>query len=708
MNFSRALSSIFLILLLPFGSGGRVFAAEAADNQKNWEEASPLEIHRQMWETKASAHLERQRARALAAGEAAVSTQTNYDVLFYDIYIRVNDTTEIIYGRVKFVAQAAQDGVTAVEIDFFDNMMIDSIVAPSGPLSYSRLSNVVTVTLDDTYNTGQQFSFDFYYHGHPIEGGFQAFAFDYRLGKPVIATLSEPYYARTWWPCKDRMDDKADSFNIAIEIDTSLYVGSNGTLDSTVANGGNTHTFYYSVRYPMVTYLFSLAISNYTVWYDQWVYNGGLDTMPIVNAVYPDRYAYSLTKFNITPGALTVFSDNFGQYPFVNEKYGHANFEWNGAMEHQTMSSMTGTDFGFATSVVVHELSHQWFGDMITCKSWGDIWLNEGWASYCEAIYFQATQGWSGYHNWMNGMDYAGGGTIYVYDTTYIWNIFSSLTYDKAAWVLHMLRGVLGDTLFFVGVNAYTTSQFRHAAATTEDFKNVMESASGVQLDWFFDEWIYGTYRPNYYWTYYQEPSDTGGYDVYLRVEQKQTTPPLVFTMPVDFFFNVLTGPDDTITLWIDKDTTLHKLNFPSLLSSMQVDPSNWVLKYQSNQVWKLYIVTLDGELHDGQEFLPYRDTIKAPGGTGSNTWSIVGGALPTGYGISSQGIITGTTSDTGLFTFTVLVDDNGSNYSDQAQLSIYVAPTVIMPGDVDNDAAVNIADLTYFVAYFFQGGDPP
>ena len=709
MKTAVAPSNIILTLLSLFPLfASPLTGADVNDDRIDWDNAPPSQIHQKLWEAKASAYMDKQFARKLAAAEGPENTQTNYDVQFYDIFIRVDDTTEIIYGTVKFVALAAEDGVTEIQIDFYDNMIVDSIVSPSGVLSYSRASNVVTVTLDDTYNTGQQYEFDFYYHGHPSEGGFQAFAFDTRLGKKVIATLSEPYFARTWWPCKDRMDDKADSFDIAVEIDTVFYLGSNGTLDSIVYNGGNTNTFYYSVRYPMVTYLFSLAISEYTVWYDEWIYNGGQDTMPIVNAVYPDRYAYSLDKFGVTPGAITIYSDNYGQYPFVNEKYGHANFQWGGAMEHQTMSSMSGSDFGFSTTVVVHELSHQWWGDMITCKQWGDIWLNEGWASYSEALYYLELEGWDSYHSYMNGMAYSGGGTIYIYDTTSVWNIFSSIVYDKGAWVVHMLRGILGDTLFFAGVDAYYNSEYQHAAATTEDFKDVFEDATGVELDWFFDEWIYGTYRPNYNWSYWQELSDTGGYDVFLRVEQVQTTDPQVFIMPVDFFFDLSFGTDDTIALRIDKDVTLHKLNFPSNLSTVKLDPSDWVLKYATNPPWKLYIVTLDEELNDSRQYLAYNDTIQARGGSGSNTWSIIGGSLPNGYSIDSNGIISGSTTDTGLFTFTVLVDDNFTSYSDRAEFTVYVSPTSVLPGDVDLSASVNVADITYLVAYLFLGGAPP
>ena len=218
--------------------------------------------------------------------------------------------------------------------------------------------------------------------------------------------------------------------------------------------------------------------------------------MIITHYSYPERFNSSRKALlDETSAMIEVFSQKYGEYPFVDEKYGHANFAWGGGMEHQTMTSMGASDFGFSEPVVVHEAAHQWWGDMITCESWSDIWLNEGWASYAEADYYLEKNGWFAYHNYMNSMAYTGGGTIYVYDTTNVWNIFhGGRSYDKGAWVVHMLRGVLGHEAFYQGVEAYYNSEFQHGAADTEDFRDVFEAATGVELDWFFEEWIYGTF----------------------------------------------------------------------------------------------------------------------------------------------------------------------------------------------------------------------
>ncbi len=697
--------SITTLLIL-----GLVFTPTQAET--DWDDVPASVIHQKLWEGKVSAALDKEFVRQLAARAPVENTQTNYDVLFYDVNIRVNDTTEIIYGIVKMVAAATIDGVAEVQVDFHDGMILDSIQASSGPLVFSRLDNVVTVSLDAVRNSGEQFEATFYYYGHPTEGGFQGFSFAYHNSTPVISSLSEPYFARSWWPCKDRMDDKPDSMDIAITVDTAFYAASNGILDSTVSYGANAHTFYWSVRYPIVTYLFSVAISKYTVWYDEWVYNAGQDTMPIIHAVYPSNYTYSLTKYDITPYALTVFSDKYGQYPFANEKYGHANFQWGGAMEHQTMSSMSGTSFGFSERVVVHEMAHQWFGDMITCRSWGHIWLNEGWASYAEADYYLEKDGWTAYHNYMNGMAYFGIGTIYVEDsdTSDVGNIFhGGLSYDKGAWVVHMLRGVLGNEVFYDGVAAYYNSQFQYGSATTEDFRDVFEAATGQELDWFFEDWIYGEGFPNYRFRYLQEPSDSGGYDLYLLVEQIQTTEPQVFRMPVDFFFDFSAIPDDTVQLWPDRRRNVFRFNLPSNVNGIQCDPAGWVLKYQSHEPWQLHFVSVDEDLVGATQYFPYQAGLRAIGGSNDLTYSLASGSLPNGYSLDSAGTISGTTPDTGQFTFTARVDDNFSNLFDLVPYTIRVKPAQLIPGDIDlSFTEIDVADLIYLVDYMFTGGPAP
>ncbi len=701
-----------LLLGLLFTNGSAVEQSHGFSSEIDQLPASDL--HKMMAERKA-VQLEKSRAAARILADEPQRDQTNYDVGFYDISIRVNDTTEILEGVVKIVAKAAVDGVSQVEVDLQAEMIADSLVAPSGLLAYTRSGNVVTVTLDQSFLAGETFEFDFWYHGHPTEGGLKAFAFDTYNGEPSISSLSEPYFSRSWWPCKDRNDDKADSFKTHITVDSSLYCASNGDLDS-VTSAGNRETFHYTMRYPMVTYLFSVAIAPFTIWSQDYVFNGGADTMPIIHHTYSNWYNTSLTSgWSQSPEIMSILSDNYGPYPFLDHKYGHANFEWGGGMEHQTLTSMGASSFGFSTNVTVHEMGHQWWGDMITCKSWEDIWLNEGWASYTEALYHLAVSGWPAYHSYMAGMDYYGGGTIWVDDTTDVWRIFNgNLSYDKGAWVCHMLRGVLGEFKFFAGVDAYYNSEFKYGAANTEDFKNVFEAATGEELDWFFDEWIYGTYYPDYEYSYFQEPSDTGGYDVYLYIDQTQNTMPRVFHMPVDLFFNQSSGPDDTLTLKIEQDPQLFRLNRPTSVSQILLDPSDWILKQETQVSWTMHILSIDGELSDGNRSAAYIDTVQFRGGTGSSTVAVISGALPPGLNINNSAIISGVPSDTGTYSFRVRVYNSGTGYSDEASFTMHIGPALTcctgpsrgnVDGSVDN--LVTMGDLTVLIDHLFISLEP-
>ncbi|MCW8996337.1 MAG: M1 family aminopeptidase, partial [Psychromonas sp.] len=381
-----------------------------------------------------------------------------------------------------------------------------------------------------------------------------------------------------WWPQKDTPADKADSSDVWITVADNLIPVSNGTLESIVNNGNGTHTYYWKERYAIAAYLISLAITNYTQYNTYYNYSP-TDSMIITHFIYPENFNYVKPYADLTAGMIEVYSNRYGQYPFLQERYGHAEFNWGGAMEHQTCTSM-----GFwGSGVVSHELAHQWYGDMITCKDWHHIWLNEGFATYSEAVYIEAKDGKAAYDNQIaNEMSHArnANGTIWVQDITDENQIFNgNRSYSKGACVLHMLRGIVGDSTFFHIMRAYSDDpDLKYGVATTEDFQAVAESVYGQDLNYFFQEWIYGEKYPQY--TIGWNKTLVGGdiYQINLNIYQVVRPNPSYFTMPVQIRFNTSLG-DTTITLFNNAQTQNFQFQIVGNPQSIVFDPGNWILK---------------------------------------------------------------------------------------------------------------------------------
>jgi aminopeptidase N len=301
--------------------------------------------------------------------------------------------------------------------------------------------------------------------------------------------------------------------------------------------------------------------------------------MEILNYVLPDQLEQKRAALGRTVRMLEVFAEAFGEYPFIAEKYGHSQFGWGGAMEHQTMTSTT----TFAELTIAHELAHQWFGDLITCATWPDLWLNEGFATYSEAVYLEREYGKQAYHGAMNiSLNEAMGavGTLHVQDTTSVSNLFAGArVYEKGASVLHMLRHVLGDSLFFHSLRAYVADpRYRYGVATTRDFQGVCEAVSGRPLGFFFDQWVYGERYPVYSLRWNTTPA-AGHFDVSLTIHQlTRTTNPVFFTMPVDVRLSAV-GWDTTLVLNHTHSGQRFTVSVPLAPERVELDPDNWILK---------------------------------------------------------------------------------------------------------------------------------
>jgi aminopeptidase N len=500
------------------------------------------------------------------------------DVTSYDLDLRLPPAQPFLYGRVTAHAIVIAGPKSSLSLDLASAMTVDSVLVGLQRAFFSRPVNGLVVDLPSPVPAGQAVAVTVVYHGVPDPTGFGSFIFSERNSGPWIWTLSEPYGARDWWPCKDNMTDKADSVHMRLTCLSGLKVGSNGVLVSSRDNPDGTQTVEWAERYPIAAYLVSLTIGN-CVEFTDWFRYSPADSMPVVNYLFPDALAAAKPVLSLTPSMLGIFSSMYGLYPFIGEKYGHTQIGWGGAMEHQTMTSMT----SFNELTIAHELAHQWFGDMITCGNWQSIWLNEGFATYSEALYLERQYGAAeGLKHMQDMMSRAmlAQGSIFVEDTSAAGNIFNyNRSYAKAAWVLHMLRYVVGDSAFFRGMRAYAGDPaLRYRSATTGDFQRVMETASGRPLGFFFDEWIFGegypTFRPAW------SRSRSGG-KYTLRLTITQTTPtanPPAFATPLDVRFESPAG-DTTVTVFVSSAREDFEFVLDRDPSGVAIDPDHRLLR---------------------------------------------------------------------------------------------------------------------------------
>ncbi len=505
--------------------------------------------------------------------QTATPNQQQFDVSYYKLNLEIDPLRKMITGYVQVKAQVVDGALNYIELNLHDNMVVDSVVHASNPLSFSHQNHLLNIQLGKDYTVGDTLSLRVYYHGNPSQTGSDAFVFTSYNGKPHFWSLSEPYGAREWWPCKDVPEDKADSADIVITVPQSMIVASNGLLKKQETKDLKT-TFYWHESYPIVSYLISVTGYEYYRYSDTYLTLDG-DTMPIEFFMYPDHYENDAFRYNysLTKEMLTAFAGYFGEYPFVKEKYGHAEFLWGGGMEHQTCSSLG----GFGSGLIAHELAHQWWGDMITCRNFHHIWLNEGFATYSEALWREYDEGMEGYFDEISGDAYKGPGTIYVEDDTNEDEIFDgNLSYSKAAYVLHMLRHVVGDSVFFDILQAYyADTRYQYATAVTEDFQEVCEQVSGLKLDKFFQQWIYGEYYPQYEYSW-NSVNEGQAYRIDLTIKQTQTNTGL-FWMPIDVFVH-MAGADTVIVVWDSLQTQQFVLKVPQEPLQLGLDEDNWIL----------------------------------------------------------------------------------------------------------------------------------
>jgi len=504
---------------------------------------------------------------------------TAYDIRKY--YIKMTIYGGQIQGAEIGIKVRARWNLDTIKLNLVD-VVLDSLKDGNGNRLnhfYSGSGTARLLVIPYNLSSGDTLWLWAYYHGLP---GTSCSAFGSGLtirGDTFVYADNEPYNFRCWVPSWDQPYEKAEEgveFEIWARAD--MEVVANGVLVDTQTVGA-LKRWHYRHNYPIAPYLITFAIRN--LQYNSWMWNYGPISMP-VRAYIPFGSGYTTWGSNLTQ-MLSAFSNRYGIYPFYTEKYEQSIVLPGGwAMENQTNSFFGGP---YGNSTQAHELAHQWWGNMVTCATFKDIWLNEGFATYSELIWKEDSGGFNAYKNsYINRVEnrffaYASFPGLPVYNPgPSLYDIFSIYTYEKGAAVLHMLRYVLNkDTSLFFGALRHYRANREYSYATTADFINDVMSYTGMDLTWFFNQWVYQPGWPIYD-VRWAKANVGGTWRLYLRIAQVQPSSAPIYKMPLEIKVNFSSG-DTLITVWDSLAVQSFTFNLSREPISIVFDPDSWVLE---------------------------------------------------------------------------------------------------------------------------------
>jgi aminopeptidase N len=532
------------------------------------------------------------RVAVLSAPEKyGVQPRQDLDILDTHLDLAVDPGREHVSGTVTLTFTPTAT-LSRLDLRLHRALSLEETTLDGAPLPSRRKKDKISLAFSPPLAAGEIHSVAVTYSGRPqvtgtLGGGMFFSSHD---SVPSATTLSEPFDSFAWWPCVDDLADKTLA-RIDLTVPPGMAGASNGILLEVRPNQDGTATYRWAESYPISNYLISANVTNYAEFGDVYTALDGLTTMPLQHFVYPEDLSGALVNFSVVPEMIRFMAEMCGEYPFLAEKYGMVAFPWGGGMEHQTLTSVGDSFVGGAGNygeLYLHELAHQWWGDDVTCGTWNDVWLNEGFATYFEALWLAREENLSmgeamayfddgQYEGYLRGSPYLKNGNTAFADTGAI--------YDKGAWVLHMLRRVVGDQVFFDALRAYRTAH-AYGNATSEDLRSAFEGVWGQNLAWFFDQWVYTMKRPIYRLGWSQAASPPAGFRVSVTIEQRQshkiarrTTQRDVYTMPLDLALHFSDGTTEVRTVWNDQRSQTFTFDLSKEVASVGLDEENFVLK---------------------------------------------------------------------------------------------------------------------------------
>ena len=530
---------------------------------------------------------EKMRASEANSASKLMSVKTNpntanYDISYHKLEFTVNPAVYFISGKITTTYKALSD-MTSLIFDLSSTLTVSSVKRGVDNLAFTQTATELQIILPATQSSGTSETVEITYSGTPFNSGFGSFIQTTHGTSPIIWTLSEPFGAMNWWPCKQDLNDKVNSIDVYITAPSQYTSVSNGVEPEAPVINGTNKTTHFHHNYPIPSYLICMAVTDYAV-YNQ---TGGTapNQYPIVNYIYPENLTPTVqNQLAQTPLILNLFENLFEIYPFHNEKYGHAQFGWGGGMEHTTVSFMG----SFGRGLIAHEMAHQWFGDKITCGTWKDIWLNEGFATYLASMVIENFDGQAAFTadktNMIHAITSISNGAVYLTDAEAlnVNRIFNGrLSYYKGAMVLNMLRLKLGDTLFFQALKNYLAdSNLAYKYAVTADLQTHLEAAYGSSLAEFFNDWVYGQGYPTYSIAVQNNFNGT----VALSVNQTQSDSSVpFFEMPVPVRVLGAGGEQMDLVLNHNFNGETFVKNVPFVVTSVVFDPNKDLISKNSS-----------------------------------------------------------------------------------------------------------------------------
>ena len=491
-----------------------------------------------------------------------------------------------IRGTATHTITPLHPGLDTVTLDCGADLKVSRVAIGSAACTYSQKGDELAVTLDRAYGPDETFELAVTYAGSPEKGvRFVKPDPDHPKRTACVWTIGEPEDARSWIPCFDYPNERSTS-EMIITVDKPLSVVSNGTLESTRENADGTSTYHWKMDSLLTTYLLSVVAADFAVYHDK------LGTLPVDYYVLKEvDEATARRTMGKTPRMIDFFNQKIGT-TYAYPKYATACLpEFGGGMEHTSATTMTDSILvdaieyleRDADSIVAHELAHQWFGDLLTCRDWSNLWLNEGFASYFDPLFTEHEKGEDAFRLAMASdlASYLGSDRQYrrpIVEARYgdPWQMFDGVTYAKGACVLHALRGLVGDDAWWRGIKLYVATN-KDRNVETADFRKAMEAASGRDLAWFFDQWVFRGGHPELSARWRYEDDDK---TLRLKVEQTQPVDEMtpLFRLPTTVEIGDESGVR-SVPVVIDARTHEFVIPSPTRPKMVRIDPKGWLPK---------------------------------------------------------------------------------------------------------------------------------